>query len=62
MRNVHKVFALAAGVAALAACQKEPQPEQNIVIDTNADRSPAHAWERWIRDHITRHIPSLHRK
>lgn len=36
MRNAHKVFALAAGVAALAACQKEPQPEQNIVIDTNA--------------------------
>jgi hypothetical protein len=36
MPNAHKVFLTAIGLAALAACQKQPQPEQNIVIDTNA--------------------------
>ena len=36
MPNAPKVFALFLGLAALAACQKQPQPEQNIVIDTNA--------------------------
>ena len=36
MPNAHKVFVLALGIAAVAACQKQPQPEQNIVIDTNA--------------------------
>ena len=37
MRNAPKVsrrFVL--GLAALGACQKQPQPEQNIVIDINA--------------------------
>lgn len=37
MPNARKFMVLALGVAALAACNKQPQqPEQNIVIDTNA--------------------------
>jgi hypothetical protein len=28
-----------------------------IVLTLDAERSPATAWERWLRDHFTRHIP-----
>ena len=33
-----------------------------LVIDTNPDRSPALAWERWICQHITKHIPVFKHK
>src|SRR2546423_5565046 len=28
-----------------------------IELDAQADRSPATAWERWLRKHLTRYIP-----
>jgi hypothetical protein len=33
-----------------------------LVINTDPDRSRALAWERWICEHITRHIPVFKRK
>jgi hypothetical protein len=32
------------------------QAEVELAID-HADRTPATAWERWLREHIIRHIP-----
>jgi hypothetical protein len=61
-RKLGARFGLRGGQPVRFAWSKVQSTGIEIVIDTDADRSPAHAWERWIRQHITRHIPSLHRK
>ena len=31
--------------------------QAEVEIDLEADRTPATAWERWLRNHVIRHIP-----
>ncbi len=33
----------------------------DLQLDTNADFSPSTIWERWLRKHVTSHIPAIKR-
>lgn len=39
------------------ALKKVRKIDREIELDADADRSPASAWENWLRRHFTSHIP-----
>jgi len=58
-RKLGARFGLRGGQPVRVSFSKVCSTGIEIVIDTSGDRFPSLAWERWIRRHITRFIPSL---
>jgi hypothetical protein len=62
IRRLGARFGLHGGKPVRFAFSKVRSTGIELVIDTNPDRSPALAWERWTCQHVTRHIPTLRGK
>jgi len=62
VRLLGERFGLRRGTPVRFAMGKVRSTGIQIVIDISADRSLTLAWERWFRNHLTRHIPSFKSK